>query len=140
MKLALKQIVLAVAGDAKEVDYEVRETLAKTMAESTKGCGNVATAAKELEMASAGDLGSVKLADLPGNIAETVRDLAIGRFSPPIRKKGLVMLLMVCKREKIKGQGPSRESITKNLTKQRLAMLAQRYLRDLRRSAVVELR
>jgi peptidyl-prolyl cis-trans isomerase SurA len=140
LKLALKQIVLSVAEDAKEADYAARETLARTVAESSKGCGNVESAAKDLKLASAGDLGSVKLTDLPGNIAAAVKDLAVGRFSPPIRKKGSVMLLMVCKREKIKGQGPSRESITKNLTQQRLAMLAQRYLRDLRRSAVVELR
>jgi peptidyl-prolyl cis-trans isomerase SurA len=140
MKLALKQIVLSLAKDAKEADYEARETLARTVAESTKGCKNVDGAATEIEAASAGDLGSVKLTDLPGNIAAAVRDLAVGRFSQPIRGEGSVMLLMVCKRDEIKGQGPSRESITENLTRQRLAMLAQRYLRDLRRSAVVELR
>ena len=47
---------------------------------------------------------------------------------------------MVCKREDIKGKGVNRESISNNLARRRLAMLAQRYLRDLRRSAVVELR
>ena len=140
MKLDLKQIVLSLDQDAKEADYKAQETLARTVAESTKGCGNVEAAAKEQQAASAGDLGSVKLTDLPANIAAAVKDLAVGSFSGPIRGKGSVMLLMVCKREKIKGQGPSRESITKNLTQQRLAMLAQRYLRDLRRSAVVELR
>ena len=140
MKLQLKQIILPVAEGAGEEAVEAQKSLARTASESATGCGAVEAVAKALQVPGASDLGTMALADLPQNIAAAVKDLAIGRFSAPIRNKGAVMLLMVCKRDEIKSDGPSRDSISENLTRRRLAMLAQRYLRDLRRSAVVELR
>ena len=125
---------------AIRINIKASEELARTVAESAKSCGDVAAVAKELPGATANDLGTIALPDLPEKIAAAVKDLAIGRFSAPIRNKTDVMMLMVCKRQAIQGKGPNRESISNNLARRRLAMLAQRYLRDLRRSAVVELR
>ena len=96
--------------------------------------------AKELPSAGANDLGTVTLADLPPDIAAAVKDLAIDRFSAPIRNSAGVMILMVCEREEFRSEGPNRQTIADNLARRRLSMLAQRFLRDLRRSAVVELR
>ncbi|MDP7548209.1 MAG: peptidylprolyl isomerase [Alphaproteobacteria bacterium] len=140
MKLKLKQIILPVAKGAGDAAIETQKQLARAASENARGCGAVGAVAKSLQSAAAGDLGSMALTDLPDNIAAAVKDLAIGRFSAPIRNNGNLMLLMVCQRDEIKGKGPSRESISENLTRRRLATLAQRYLRDLRRSAVVELR
>lgn len=139
-KLQLKQIILAVAEPAGEAEFMAGEELARTVADSAKSCGEVAAVAKELVAATANDLGTIAMPDLPKNIAAAVKDLAIGRFSAPIRSKSGIMMLMVCKRQAIQGKGPNRESVSNNLARQRLAMLAHRYLRDLRRSAVVELR
>ena len=77
---------------------------------------------------------------MPPNIIAAVKNLAVGRFSVPIRDTKSVMILMVCKREKVQAKGFDRENIENNLIRRRLSILAQRYLRDLRRSAVVELR
>lgn len=140
MKLHLKQIILAVAKPAGEVDFKAGEEVARTVADSAKSCDDVAAVAKELPAATANDLGFIAMPDLPKNIVAAVKDLAIGRFSAPIRNKSGVMMLMVCDRQAIQGKGPNRESVSDNLARRRLTMLAQRYLRDLRRSAVVELR
>lgn len=140
VKLGLMQILLPVEKDATDRDYQTKMQLAATVAENVQGCDNVNGVAKELQNGRANNLGTVALSELPGPIAAAVKDLAIGRFSTPIQGKGAVMLLMVCAREEIKAKGPDRERISNNLAQQRLAMLAQRYLRDLRRSAVVELR
>ncbi|MDP6829525.1 MAG: peptidylprolyl isomerase [Alphaproteobacteria bacterium] len=140
MKLTLKQIMLSLAKEAKAADFEARERMARNVAASAKDCGDFDDVAKALQAADADDLGEVNLTDLPPNIADAVKDLAVGRFSAPIRQEQKILLLMVCKREEIKGRGPDRDSISNNLARRRLAMLAQRYLRDLRRSAVVELR
>ncbi len=140
MKLTLKQIILPAIEKADTAALAAQSLAVQAAMKSTKGCGEVDAVAKQLHAASAGDLGTLALADLPKNIAAAVKGLAVGRFSAPIRNQGSAMLLMVCKRDEIKGKGPSRESITENLTRRRLAALAQRYLRDLRRSAVVELR
>ena len=140
VKLGLKQILLPLGKNAGDADYRAKMQLAATVAESVQGCDGVEGVAKELQSNAANDLGTVALKDLPGPIAAAVKDVAVGRFGAPIRGKGAVMLLMVCSREETKGKGPDRESISNTLARQRLAMLAQRYLRDLRRSAVVELR
>jgi peptidyl-prolyl cis-trans isomerase SurA len=140
VKMHLKQIVLAAAKDGGKDDFEARKELARVAMENTENCAEVEAVAAALPGATANDLGSVALADLPPNIAAAVKDLPIGRFSPPIRKQAAVIILMVCKREAIQGKGFNRQSVSNNIARRRLAMLAQRYLRDLRRSAVVELR
>ncbi len=140
IKMHLKQIVLKVAEGAGDGAFEAGEELARVAAENTANCGEVEAVAQAIPNATANDLGSVAAADLPPNIAAAVKDIAIGRFSAPIRNKAAVMILMVCKREEVQGKGFNRDRVSNNLARRRLAMLAQRYLRDLRRSAVVELR
>jgi len=140
VKLQLKQILFPVVAGSAEADIEAKEALARMVGDSAKSCAEVEAVAKELPSAGANDLGTVKLADLPPNIVAAVKDLAIDRFSAPIRNSAGVMILMVCEREEFRSEGPNRQTIADNLARRRLSMLAQRFLRDLRRSAVVELR
>ena len=144
MKLQIKQLILPVEksddNEAVADQYKAQEALALAVRDSAKGCADVDAVAKKLPGASAVDLGTIALNELPKKIASAVKDLAIGQFSQPIGNKTAVMMLIVCKREKTQGKGPNRETVSNSLARQRLAMLAQRYLRDLRRSAVVELR
>ena len=140
VKLQLKQILFPMVAGSAEADIEANEALARMAGGSAKSCAEVEAVAKELPSAGANDLGTVTLADLPPNIAAAVKDLAIDRFSAPIRNSAGVMILMVCEREEFRSEGPNRQTIADNLARRRLSMLAQRFLRDLRRSAVVELR
>ncbi|MDA1099628.1 MAG: peptidylprolyl isomerase [Proteobacteria bacterium] len=140
MKLSMKQIILPPVQGADAGAIEAQKQLVRAASQSATGCAGIDAVATQLQAAPAGDLGTVALTDLPENIGAAVKDLAIGRLSAPISNQDTVMLLMVCTREEIKGDGPSRESIVEDLTSRRLATLAERYLRDLRRSAVVELR
>jgi peptidyl-prolyl cis-trans isomerase SurA len=64
----------------------------------------------------------------------------VGEFSPPLRTEQGLILLMVCVREEAPSNLPTREEITELLTRQRLDLMARRYLRDLRRAAVVDVR
>ena len=53
---------------------------------------------------------------------------------------GGVGVIMVCERKDPPGGLPTREEITEQLGRTRLDALARRYLRDLRRSAYVDIR
>ena len=110
------------------------------MIDNIKNCADVESLPQGTQSMVVNNLGSVVLGDLPSNIIAAVKNLAIGRFSLPIRSATSVMILMVCAREKIKVRGFNRGTIESNLIQRRFTILAQRYLRDLRRSAVVELR
>ena len=140
VKLQLKQIIFPMVAGSPEADIEAKEALARMAGDSAKSCAEVEAVANELPSAGANDLGTVTLADLPPNIAAAVKDLTIDRFSAPIRNSAGVMILMVCEREGFRSKGPNRQTIADNLARRRLSVLAQRFLRDLRRSAVVELR
>ncbi len=68
---------------------------------------------------------------------DAVAGLDIGQPSQPVRVDGGIVVLMVCDRE---NSGIDRELIRQNLVQERLNMLARRHLRDLRRSAHVDIR
>lgn len=139
-KLRLKQIQFVMETGSAEADFRAKEALARKVGKTVETCANVGTVSKGMQPVSVNDLGTVDLADLPPNIVTAVKDLAVGRFSVPIRNQTGVMILMVCKRKKIQAAKFNRERIANNLSNKRLSILAQRHLRDLRRSAVVELR
>lgn len=113
---------------------------AARVAAEFQGCEQADAAAQRLGAPTAGDVADVRLNELPPRLRGVLAELPIGKFSEPVRDEVGAMLLMVCSRETVAGKLPSREEISEGLMRQRMAMLAQRYLRDLRRSAVVELR
>jgi len=58
----------------------------------------------------------------------------------PQRTPEGIELIILCDRKMVERQLPDREDIEEQLFSQELAMMSRRYLRDLRRSAVVEMR
>ena len=53
-----------------------------------------------------------------------------------------ILLLMACGREGEKGEIelPKRDTIAERISRQRLSIMARRYLRDIRLSAVIDIR
>jgi peptidyl-prolyl cis-trans isomerase SurA len=111
-------------------------------------CAAVNAAAEELQAPASGDLGWLKVNDLPAVLAEAVRDLPEGEISAPLQGPGGVHLLMVCERRG--GETPEtgnaiaseedRQKIGEQLERERLDRLARRYLRDLRKEAFIDIR
>ena len=132
--LGLKQIFIPQApagGDASALQAEaqdIRDTLGS--------CEEMDEMSKEVGGAS-GDLGEVKVSDLPGNLRNVVANLDIGVPSQPISRPDGIAILMVCSR---KGEGINRDEIEAGLRRERIDMLARRHLRDLRKAANVEMR
>jgi len=139
-KLKLKQVVFAVMNRRVEADFKAKEALARKIGANKTNCANLESLVKGKQSVAVNDLGTVVLDELPSNIIAAVKDLAVGHFSVPIRNAASVIILVVCKREKKLAKRFDREFIANNLSQRRLSILAQRHLRDLRRSAVVELR
>jgi peptidyl-prolyl cis-trans isomerase SurA len=71
-----------------------------------------------------------------------VLGLEVGQTSPPIVQKNGVGVIMMCEKA-APSSAPtvlSREEIGETLMRQRLETLARRYMRDLRRTAFVDVR
>lgn len=134
--LSLKQVFLPVA-EASDADSlgKVRDEAAN-LSGSLNGCEAMDEAAARFGTES-GDLGEVKVGDLPAELRNAVVALDIGAASQPIQRTDGFVVLMVCDR---RGQGVNRKRIEDQIERERIDMLSRRHLRDLRRAANVEMR
>jgi peptidyl-prolyl cis-trans isomerase SurA len=82
----------------------------------------------------------VSIGDLAAPLQPTLMGLEIDQISQPLRSPSGVMLLMVCEREAQTVDLPSRDQIRERLFREKLDLLARRYLRDLRRAAFLDIR
>lgn len=106
-----------------------------------QGCDAMQSRIEASASPMSGDVGRLRVSELPTEIARLVTGLEIGRASEPYVRDQGVSLLMVCERT-ASGEAalPSRDQVAEQLGLQRLDMLQQRYIRDLRASAFVDLR
>jgi peptidyl-prolyl cis-trans isomerase SurA len=96
--------------------------------------------AEELDAPASGELGWLRVGDLPPHLGQAVLNLPVGEVSAPLEGPGGIHLLMVCERRDPEGLGPQRAEIAERLEQERTERLARRYLRDLRKQAFVEVR
>jgi peptidyl-prolyl cis-trans isomerase SurA len=139
-ELTLKQIVLPLATDASSSTVNSHLARANSLRQRLDGCSNVEALGKEINSPMSGTLGRMKVGDLPEQFRKAVADLQVGQSSVPVRSEAGVHIFVVCDRAAPPSNLPSREGIRQSLVEQRLALKAQRYLRDLRRDALVEIR
>ncbi|MFB3102326.1 MAG: peptidylprolyl isomerase, partial [Alphaproteobacteria bacterium] len=134
----LRQLVLPLSEDAPEVDIQSQVSLAQQVAENTSGCDDFAEIAREMGTPQPAKPAAFRLGDLNDNLRGVAAEVEVGVASAPLRNPSGVQIIMVCERQET-GALP-RDQIRDTLLRQRIDMLARRYLRDLRRSAFVDLR
>ena len=138
--------VLFEADIRNDADLSAKVDEALAIRDRLTDCGTVNDVAAELEAPASGDLGWLKVGDLPTILASAVQDLPAGEISRPLQGPGGVHLLMVCERRG--GEEPEldlaseeeRRKIEERLERERLDRLARRYLRDLRKQAFIDIR
>ena len=133
----LKQIFFALPSDAPPDKRQDTERQAASVRQQINGCDGVEELAGNVGSAGSGDLGTVKLRDLPPAIRDAVGSLDIGQPSEPVSVSGGLSVLIVCDRTDTE---IDREQIKQQLVNERLNLLSRRYMRDLRRSANVDIR
>jgi len=138
----LKQIFLPLGRTTDPVDIEAQIDLAKTVRDTATSCQDFSVLAKEVGSPRSADLGKFALKDLSPAIRAVVKNVKAGKISDPIKMPEGVLVLMVCSRE---GGGgviklPERDAIADQIMRDRLALGARRYMRDIRLSAVIDIR
>jgi peptidyl-prolyl cis-trans isomerase SurA len=133
----LKQILFALPPEATAEQVQLAQNKAAELRPRIGGCENFDALAREFGSQGSGDLGTLKLSELPENLRRAVEPLTVGQASAPMRSSAGISLLLVCSRQ---DDGIDRERIRASLIAQRLDLLARRYLRDLRRAANVDIR
>ena len=132
----LAQLVLA----ADRVEIARADGTLERLRDQTEGCEALLAHAGEIGTALSGDLGRVAIGDLPPAIRAVVDDAPVGRASEPLPYDGGVRIVMVCEREDAALASPDREAIRREIAGRRLELMARRYVRDLHRSAFIDIR
>ena len=136
--VALRQMLLQVAADASPASIDAQMQTARAISSSVRGCEDFAAAATEAGTPQPAAPATFKLKDLNAELRALAAQLDVGQASTPIRVPAGVQVLMICERQE--DIGPDRDVIRRTLERERVDMLSRRYLRDLRRSAFVDLR
>jgi peptidyl-prolyl cis-trans isomerase SurA len=139
--LHLVQIVFPLPPQAPEAMRRAAITDAQAAKTTAKNCEEMLKIGKEKgspQLSSEGRLGVDQIAPAMRNI---VLGLEPGQASQPIVQKNGVGVIMVCdKAAPSSPTVPTRDEIGETLMRQRLETLARRYMRDLRRTAFVDVR
>jgi peptidyl-prolyl cis-trans isomerase SurA len=140
--LSLKQLTLALKPDTTEQQARARVAEIGALTANMGGCGGVEAVARQLggEVATNDE---VRMRDLPAPLQNIMSRLSIGEATPAFGSaaEGL-RVLVLCGRDEsqVQAQAPNFEQIYAQMNDERVNMRARRYLRDLRRDAIVDYR
>ena len=138
--LSLKQVSIAFP---KGTTREQAEPMVARFAEAAKtvgGCGGADKIATDFH----GEIvqqDQVKMRDLPPALQQLMLPMQVGQATQPFGSldEG-VRVLVMCGRDEIDPTAPSYDEVFNQINEERLNLRARRYLRDLRRDAVIEFR
>ena len=139
--LSLKQVTITFPADTASAAAQPRVSAFTQALLDLKGCGSVADMAAQLK-ADVVDNDAVKVRDLPPQLQPILLGLRVGEATPPFGSSDQgVRALVVCGREDPEvANVPSFEEVQSQMEEQRVNLRARRYLRDLRRDAVIDYR
>jgi peptidyl-prolyl cis-trans isomerase SurA len=139
--LALRQMGLNFPEGMTSAEAQAKATAFAQATQNMGGCGKVEETAAKMG-AEVVNNDQVRVRDLPPPLQEMLLKLQVGQATPPFgsQKEG-VRVLVLCGRDDPQVAGdPSFEQIMAQLEEERVGRRAQRYLRDLRRDAVIDYR
>lgn len=139
--LALRQMGLNFPAGMTAAEAQAKATAFAQATQNMGGCGKVEATAAQIG-ADVVDNDQVRVRDLPAPLQEMLLKLQIGQATPPFgsQKEGVRVLVLCGRDEPQVASDPSFEQIMAQLEEERVGRRAQRYLRDLRRDAVIDYR
>jgi peptidyl-prolyl cis-trans isomerase SurA len=138
--LSLKQVSIVFP---KGTSREVAEPIVARFAEAARsigGCGGADKLAADFH-GEVVQQDAVKMRDLPPALQQMMVPMQVGQATQPFGslEEG-VRTLVVCGRDEVDATAPSYDDVYNQLNDERVNSRARRYLRDLRRDAVIEFR
>ena len=139
--LALRQLSISFPPGTTQEQATAKASAFASATRTIAGCGSAQKVADELG-AEMVDNDQVRVRDLPTQLQDLMLGLQVGQATPPFGSaQDGVRVLVICGRDDPQSaDGPNAETIMAQLEEQRVNMRARRYLRDLRRDAVVDYR
>jgi peptidyl-prolyl cis-trans isomerase SurA len=138
----LVQIVFPLPPQAPEPMRRAAIAEAQSAKTTAKNCEELLKIGKEKGSPQLSSEGRLRVDQVTPAMRTIVLGLEVGQTSPPIVQKNGVGVIMMCEKAAASSTPtvPSREEMAETLMRQRLETLARRYMRDLRRTAFVDVR
>jgi len=139
--VTLKQVTITFPPSADKNAAQPKVTAFTEDLKNLKGCGQVKDFAAKWN-AEVIDSDQLKIRDLPPQLQPLLVDMRIGEATPPFGgSEGGVHSLVLCGRDDPADKTvPSFEEVSQQMSDERVNLRARRYLRDIRRDAVIEYR
>ncbi len=116
-----------------------RQQLADAL-QGIDGCDDFERAARTLQSDQPARVVDARIGDLPDELRGPVGALRPGEQTETFLLQDRVAVLMVCRRAEVGDGLPSAERVAESIQRQRAERRAERYLRDLRRVAFIDIR
>jgi peptidyl-prolyl cis-trans isomerase SurA len=140
--LALKQMSIPLPPGVTEAAARAKVEEFQNATKNMGGCGAVEEVGRKIG-AEVATNDAVRMRDLPPALQNIIKAMSIGEATPAFgsAKDGL-RVLVLCGRDDpaVAGAAPDFEQIYAQMSEERVNMRARRYLRDLRRDAIVDYR
>jgi peptidyl-prolyl cis-trans isomerase SurA len=139
--LSLKQLSVVMPKGTPRPAVETKVQQLVRTAQTMGGCGRAEEAAGAIG-AEVVSNDQIRVRDLPGPLQQTLLGLSIGQATPPFGAvEDKVSVLVLCGRDDPAAVAEvSFDQVHSQLAENRVNLRARRYLRDLRRDAVVDYR
>jgi peptidyl-prolyl cis-trans isomerase SurA len=137
--ITVKQIAVPLPKDKPRAE---QEKIVQALAAKSKvmtGCGRAADLAASLG-GKASDMAPTKIRNMPAGLHQVLANLQIGQSTPPFGTQDDARVLMLCGRDEAQENVPSFDEVYAQINEERVNMMARRYMRDLRRDAIVDYR
>ena len=138
--LSLKQVTVSFPQGTTRAQAEPIVARFAAGAQNIGGCGGAERMAGELnaEVVQSDD---VKMRDLPPALQEMMLQMQVGQSTRPFGsiEEG-VRVLVLCGRDEVDPSAPSFDQVYAQLNEERVNLRSRRYLRDLRRDAIIDFR
>ena len=141
-QLSLKQLTIPLKADTTEAQARAKVEEIGRLSQNMGGCGGVEALAQKV----GGEVAvndAVRMKDLPAQLQAILGRMSIGEATPAFgsAEEGL-RVLVLCGRDdsQVQAKAPNFEELYAQMNDERVNMRARRYLRDLRRDAIVDYR
>ena len=139
-ELNLKQISVSFPAGTTRTQAEPVVARFAQASQNIGGCGGAEKMASEFN-AEVVQSDGVKLRELPPALQEMMLPMQVGQATRPFgsMEEG-VRVLVICGRDEVDPSLPTYDQVLAQMNEERVNMRARRYLRDLRRDAVIDFR
>lgn len=137
-RLNMVQLLLPLPNNASAEEVERQKGVAQGIMSQAKTCADLRRVCGRTKGCTSGDSDGVSVSALPPAMAEAARGAAIGQPLGPYQAGNAMQIVAICARDAT--GGPSREVVERRLQSKKLEDAAVRYMREIRRNAIIDIR